>query len=271
MLIRNWFLSRNEDGLAVPHIDARDETPEPRGKSLSAGPALTTPAAAARTGRMDDLPNTSDKRAEARAAEAAAIRRRWISLGELLAVLAVLISGLTLWLNWRERSETAAEKVQQSKAEQTRAATLTIKAQPASGGDRLDLSAAAADQVIQEQSIRFPASLNADRVETTGKARIEARWFEGALKRAREKAGLPDNSRGDERLPVAIETRFVVDGETHVDIALYDIGYTIRGALLGGHEVDLRGLSLVQRAAGEKAAASALEARWQALMPSKAR
>jgi predicted negative regulator of RcsB-dependent stress response len=36
--------------------------------------------------------------------EAAAIRRRWITLGEILAVIAVLISGLTLWNSYSDRS-----------------------------------------------------------------------------------------------------------------------------------------------------------------------
>ena len=38
------------------------------------------------------------------AAEAAAIRRRWITLGEVLAVAAVLISALTFWNSYQERS-----------------------------------------------------------------------------------------------------------------------------------------------------------------------
>ena len=43
-------------------------------------------------------------------AEAAAVRRRWINLGEILAVVAVLISGLTLWNSYTERSHAEAEK-----------------------------------------------------------------------------------------------------------------------------------------------------------------
>ena len=43
---------------------------------------------------MSDAPDTPETPKEARAAEAAAIRRRWISLGEMLAVLAVGISGI---------------------------------------------------------------------------------------------------------------------------------------------------------------------------------
>lgn len=45
---------------------------------------------------MSDSPEAKQ---ETRKEEAARIRRRWITLGELLAVAAVLISALTLYLN----------------------------------------------------------------------------------------------------------------------------------------------------------------------------
>jgi len=214
---------------------------------------------------MNETEPVGESPAEARAAEAAAIRRRWITLGEILAVAAVLISALTLWLNWSERSDRAAEKVAESSKQAVRAATLTLGAEAVAGGKRLELRAASPDQVVQSQTIRFPASLGLDPVETTGQPRIEARWFDDALKEAREEAGLPDNSRGDERLPVLIETRFLVDGETFTDIALYDIGFTIRGAMLGGHDVTLRGLSLVRRTVG-KDAGEALGSRWASML-----
>ena len=47
-------------------------------------------------------------------AEAARVRRRWINLGELVAVLALVISALTLWNSYRERTTNEAEHAQQS-------------------------------------------------------------------------------------------------------------------------------------------------------------
>ncbi len=220
---------------------------------------------------MPPTPETSrpenSQKAEARAAEAAAIRRRWITLGEILAVLAVLISALTLWLNWSERSEDAATKAAESRKATTRAASLLLKA-TADGADRLTLKPVSADQTVQSQTLRFPEALDVDPVETTGDARIEARWFDDGLKKAREKAGLPDDSRGDERLPVLLETRFLVDGESHEDRALYEIGYSIAGRMLSGHRVTLRGLSLIRRA-GKGDAQAQLDARWAKLVPAK--
>jgi hypothetical protein len=201
---------------------------------------------------------------EARAAEAAAIRRRWINLGEILAVIAVLISGATLWLNWSQNKASEAEKAAQSSHVAAQVATLTLTADTASKGARLELRPAASGQVITDQTIRFPTALGVDSIQTTGEPRIEVRWFDGALKRAREKAGLPDDSRGDERLPVLIETRFLADGTDYRDTALYDVGYTIKGGgILGGHDLTLRGLSLVRR--GKNATPAALDSRWSKL------
>jgi hypothetical protein len=201
-------------------------------------------------------------KAEARAAEAAAI-----SLGELLAVIAVVISGLTLWNSWNERSDSEATKQAEARRASTHAATLVLTA-TASGEHKLVLKPTAAEQSVQGQTVSFPTALGAAPAETTGEPRIEAAWFEGGLKNARGKTGLPDDSRGDERLPVVIATHFLVDGEAHDDVALYDIGYTISGHWIGGHSVVLRGLSLVSRVKS-RSAQTLLDARWAKLFPKK--
>jgi len=209
----------------------------------------------------------TDQKREDRAAEAAAIRRRWITLGEVLAVVAVIISALTLWNNWSQRSDSKAAESASAQRASARAATLVLVA--ADSGERvLALKPASADQTIQSQKIAFPSGLGIAAVETTGEPRIDVKWFDEALKKARSAAKLPDNSRGDERVPVLITTRFLVDGEPHSDAALYDIGYTISGRLLGGHSVTLRGISFVAAAKGKNAAAG-LDARWQANVPAK--
>lgn len=190
--------------------------------------------------------------------DAAAIRRRWITLGEVLAVIGLLISGLALWNSYSERNAAAKEKAAE-KAEQASASrTLLLKA--SGGGKRLSLAAHDPGQAIQGQTLFFPSAFGLGAFEAT-EPRIEAEW----VKRAVEKAGdKDDNVRGDARLPVAITTRFVADGETFTDTALYDVGYKESGGgLLGGTEIELRGLSLVARVPAAKAQAR-LDALWTA-------
>lgn len=219
---------------------------------------------------MDAEQSSPESKLEARAAaeEAAAIRRRWLTLGEILAVVAVVISALTLWLNWAERSDTTAQKTAASSQAAKQAATLTLSAQSTAKGERLALKPTSSDQQVLSQTIRFPAALGLDPVETTGEPRIEAGWFESALKKIRNRAGLPDDSRGDERLPVIVSTTFLADGAQHEDVALYDIGYTIKGKLFSGHALDLRGLSLVKHVKAGNASAE-LSARAARLLPIK--
>jgi hypothetical protein len=132
--------------------------------------------------------------------------------------------------------------------------------QPTAAGNRLDLRPASSSQQILEQTVLFPAVLGIDPIETTGDARIEGGWFEDALKSVRDKAGLPDDSRGDERLSILLKTRFLADGRRQEDMAIYDLGYTIRGRILSGHVLTLRGLSLVKHVS-PGTAFSELEAR----------
>lgn len=193
-------------------------------------------------------------------------RRRLISLGELVAVLAVLISALGLFNSWSERRQkdqeriTSEQKAAAAERRATAAAGLLLRARPDKSGSRLDLSPAREEQVVQMQTLTFPAKLGISPVETSGDARIEASWFTGNLKKARRAAKRPDETTGDERLPVLIETVYVDGGETRRDRTLYDIGYAVReGGLFGGSQVELRGVSLVAR----KADAAALDARWR--------
>ena len=201
-------------------------------------------------------------------AEAAAVRRRWINLGEILAVVAVLISGLTLWNSYTERSHAEAEKSSEEKKAVAKAATLLLKAEPSSSGDRLTLTPIGAEQSIQTQTVLFPSAIGVTQVDTTGDARIEAGWFEDGLKKARKAAARKDVTAGDERLPVAITSQFIADGTTLTDVALYDVGYALEGRFLGGSKLRLRGLSRIGRG-DVKTAQARIDAIWKGRQPAK--
>ena len=190
--------------------------------------------------------------------QAARVRRRWITLGEVLAVIGVGISGLALWNGYAERrsheSERAAEQAKQSHV----ARTLVLKA--SGEGRELTLAPHNPDQAIQGQTVLFPSAFGLGAIETT-EPRIEADWVKRAVKAAREK-----NPKlvGDARMPVAITTRFLAGGETFADTALYDIGYKESGGgLFGGTSIDLKGLALLGRTKASDAQAR-VDALWKA-------
>ena len=90
-------------------------------------------------------------------AEAAAVRRRWITLAEVLGVIAVLISGLTLWNSYQQRSTEEADKAAARTEAAAEAQILLLRASPDRDGRTLSLASAGAGQTIQNQTIAFPA------------------------------------------------------------------------------------------------------------------
>ena len=185
---------------------------------------------------------SEDRQTQAERKEAAAIRRRWITLGEILAVIGVLISGLALWNSWSERS--AAEKERAAQKAQQASVSRIVLLKAGAAGNRLALAAHDPDQAIQSQTLLFPSALGLGAFDTT-EPRIEAEWVKRAIKKAHEK---DKRVRGDARMPVAITTRFVADGRTFTDTALYDVGYKASdGGLFEGTELELKGLSLIGR------------------------
>lgn len=175
--------------------------------------------------------------------EAAEIRRRWITLGEVVAVLAVLISAATLWNSYAERKSAEADRAADAQKEHKVEAALVLRAHAVDDGKRLTIEAVDADQVIQSQRLILPAKLSVAPIETAGDARIEARWLSDALKESDAKR----TNAGDLRVPIAIVSRFTSKGEMHSAAAVYQLAYVREGHLLGGSSIRLRGLSLVSR------------------------
>jgi len=201
-------------------------------------------------------------------AEAARVRRRWINLGELVAVLALIISALTLWNSYRERTTNEAEHARESAQSAKKAAILVLKATPDKDGRTLALAPRSDVQAIQDQTIYFPAKLGISPAQTSSDARIEKRWFDGPLIDARKAAGV-EASLGDARIPVLIETHFLADGDPYVDRAIYEVGYVTSHSLIGGTDVHLRGLSRTGAVKSADAGQKQIDAIWATRMAPK--
>lgn len=197
--------------------------------------------------------------------EAARVRRRWLNLGEVVAILAVLISGLTFWNSYRERTNSEAEHAQEAKESAKKAATLILKAGPDKDGRTLALTPRADEQAIQTQTIYFPSKLGVSPAETSSDARIEKSWFERALVSARKEAGA-EQAPGDARMPVLIETHYLANGDPQVDRAIYEVGYVTSHSLIGGTDVHLRGLSRAGSVASEAVGKRRIDALWATRM-----
>jgi hypothetical protein len=170
---------------------------------------------------------------------------RWLTLAECVGLLALVIAALGYWDTHRERHEqdrerAAAERQHQAdlKAGELKLSFL-MTGSVDGAGDRVRLASVHPEQVIQTQTVYFPSTIRADSVETTGNPRLEAGWIEDGLR----KAGAPRIGR----VPIAIQTVFIEDGQTKTDRSLYQLGYSLHPRVLRSDKVQLEGLSLAHR------------------------
>ena len=196
---------------------------------------------------------------------------RWLSLAEIVGIVAVAIAALGYWDSHRERSQEASEKAaaaRERQAEQKAGAlklTFLMTGTPAGSGDRIQLTAVHPEQVIQTQAVTFPREVRGDAIQTTGNPRIEAGWLEGGLEKALHAHGVTATHG---RVPIGIDTVFIEDGQPKTDRAVYLLGYSPHPRVLRSAKVELEGLSLLRRGVGEDLAA-AVDAAWARQVPAK--
>lgn len=201
-------------------------------------------------------PETPQERAEARA-----LRRRWISIGEAVAVAGVVIAGLGFWNSYQERQDAAAERAA------TRAAEAGAKAEEAAALRRVRLVTGTVDArglelaaqegcALQSTDIRFPAAMGVATRSTVVTHRIEAEWIAAPLLKATD--GGADRQEG--RLPILIAATCAAADGDHRETAIYDLLWkTEPGGVLSGRSLRLRGL--VRRERGGDA--RRLDALWK--------
>lgn len=195
-------------------------------------------------------PETPEEKAESRA-----IRRRWITIGEVVAVAGVVIAGLSLYGNWSERRQTATERQIEKAVEARKASTVTFKASAEDNGDRLVLADAAHDD-IASIDVSVPRVLGVPTQTAILEPRIDSGWFAKPLLAATD--GGPDAIEG--RLPVLIATT-ITDGEHRtVDRAIYDVVFRTEGRTFGGRHLSLAGVILRERVKGD--ASARLDSLW---------
>ncbi len=195
----------------------------------------------------------------------AAAKRRfrlWITLSELVGVLAVLIAGLNFWDSHRQRVRDASHEAAAEREASGRSA-FVVSAEMQADGARLAFRPLDPAQAIQDERYVFPhAVLDHEMEVTAASPQIDLGWIQGGLRtevaRLRKGGAGPD---GEGTIPVGVVATYVQDGDMHTDKSLYRLGYAWRGRLFGGPRLALQGVSLVRRAMpGDLGAA--VEAAW---------
>lgn len=201
-----------------------------------------------------------DAASEAHAkAEAAATRRRWINLGEFIAVGGLIIAVLGLYLNWADRrADTTEKRVATAKAERERS-RFAIRGVATENGASLLLQHDE-QHPIRDATLTFPSALGIGSTDIVADS-IDRTTFEQALLKATD--GGPDTRSG--LLPVLLVLTYW-DGDTaRTTRGIYDIGWkTAKGLPLFGRSLKLESLRLREMGGDQQR----LDAVWARQKPS---
>ena len=159
-------------------------------------------------------------------------RRRWINLGELIALAALIVSAVGVWIAWKSTSEDKPTRV----VEQKSAIPLALRG--TADGDGRTLTIMAADPSHALESLKVTIK-GASPIEIGSDGRLSASDVESALK-GREKEA-KDVTHG---VSAHIDARYVEAGTERHGGGSYVIRYRWEGGgLFGGRSLRLVSLS----------------------------
>ena len=161
--------------------------------------------------------------------ERARARRRWISIGEVIALGALAISALGLWNSWQGGSKEPAEVV-----EEQRTIPLVLHGKVLDDGRRMEITPVEGSHSLESLTVRFigGATASADSDGVIGASAVEA--------------ALPHQAdrKGDGSVSATIQVRYVEAGVERRSSRTYMFKYRWEGGgLFGGKSLRLTGFS----------------------------
>ena len=159
-------------------------------------------------------------------------RRRWISLGEIIALAALIVSALGVWIAWKSSSKNEPTRI----VEQKSAVPLALRGSASSNGQILTIAPADPSHAIQSLIVRIKG---ATPIEVGSDGELSAREVQGALKGRDKEAKDVTLS-----IPVRMEAHYVESGAERRGGGSYVLRYKWEGGgLFGGRSLRLVGLS----------------------------
>jgi hypothetical protein len=159
-------------------------------------------------------------------------RRRWINIGELIALLALIVSAVGVWISWKSSETDKSTRI----VEQRPSIPLVLRAKREDDGTRLDISPVEESHALESLKIALPGAAPID-VGSDGE--LDSSDVESALKGH-------DNEPKDRTLsvPVRIDAAYVEAGKERRTAGTYTLRYMWKGGgLFGGRSLHLVGLS----------------------------
>ena len=158
-------------------------------------------------------------------------RRRWISLGETIALAALIVSAFGVWIAWKSSSENKPTQI----VEQRQVIPLTLRGKAQDEGRRLEITPIEASHALETLTLTVkgssPIQMGSDGV-------LDASDVESVL------PGRGKDEKGSQSIPVRIQARYVEAGADRRGGGNYVLRYRWEGGgLFGGRSLRLTGLS----------------------------
>jgi hypothetical protein len=158
-------------------------------------------------------------------------RRRWINLGELIALAALVVSALGVWIAWKSSSQDKTTRI----VERRPAVPLALRGTIDADGRALTIMPADPAHGLEGLTLRIKG---ASPIELGSDGRLNASDLQSALKdREKEPKDVTLS------VPVRIDARYVEAGNDRSGGGSYELRYKWEGGgIFGGRSIHLMGL-----------------------------
>jgi hypothetical protein len=159
-------------------------------------------------------------------------RRRWITVGEIIALLALIVSAVGVWIAWKSSNEDRTTRV----VEQRSVVPLALRGSVDGGGDTLTIMPADPAHALEGLTVAIKGGST---IEVGSDGKLSASDVQSALKGREKEAKDVTHS-----VPVRIDARYVEMGKDRRGGGNYVLRYRWEGGgLFGGRSLHLVGLS----------------------------
>jgi hypothetical protein len=159
-------------------------------------------------------------------------RRRWINLGELIALAALIVSAFGVWIAWKSSNQDKPTRV----VEQHTSVPLALRGTPDSDGRTLAIVPADPGHALESLKVTIKG---ASPIDIGSDGRLSAGDVEAALQGREKEAKDVTHS-----VPVQIQARYVEAGTDRRGGGSYVLRYKWEGGgLFGGRSIRLVSLS----------------------------
>ena len=159
-------------------------------------------------------------------------RRRWVNFGELIALAALIVSAVGVWISWKSSSEDKPSRI----VEQRQSVPLTLRGTVQSSGQELMIVPVESAHGLQSLTVTIKG---APAIELGSDGRLQASDVQTALKDREKEAKDVTHS-----VPVRIDAHYVEMGKDKRGGGNYVLRYRWEGGgLFGSRSLRLVGLS----------------------------